>query len=135
MAGWGFLDIGAAVLELPWMVGSPLAFSAVALAAAGVLAWLILTATRTDRVVMCGAWGVVAGVLLLAALKALPVYKATNAARLANGASIGGSVVRIEHRWPEQPDLLHVLHGDARIARGTVLALEGGRPVAYLRGN
>ena len=46
VAGWVPLDVGAAVLELPWLIGGPLAFSA-ALVAAGVLAWFIATATST----------------------------------------------------------------------------------------
>jgi hypothetical protein len=134
-AGWGALDVALGVLELPWLISIPLAFSAAALVAAGALAWFMATAPSAMRLLTCCAWALAAGLVFLTGVRELPVYKATDAARLADGTPIGGSIVRVERRWPLAADLLHVLRGNGRVSRGTVLAIEGGRPVTYLRGN
>lgn len=55
-------------------------------------------------------------------------------ARPADGSGIGGSVVRVERRWPARPDRLHVLLGNGRVARGQALELRGGQPERWLRG-
>ncbi len=83
--------------------------------------------------VILGAFA--AGAVAVVAAHQLPVYRAQAGARLADGSSIAGAIVWIEELWPLQPDRLHILRGNARVERGAVLALRGGRPVAYLRGH
>ncbi len=98
-------------------------------------AWLAEVATGPRRLgaVILGAFA--AGVVAVASARALPVYRAQAGARLADGSSIAGAIVWIEELWPLQPDRLHILRGNARVERGVVLAVRGGRPVAYLRGH
>lgn len=100
----------------------------------GVAAWLASAAgsVRGLGVALAGAFA--AGALAVAAARSLPVHVAGPGARLADGSGLGGSVVRVERRWPGRSDRLHVLLGNGRVRRGAVLLLEGGRPERYLRG-
>lgn len=100
----------------------------------GVFAWLTARAASTERMAWWIVGSAVAGVLMVAAGRMLPVHVAAPGARMADGSSLGGAVVRVERLWPRRPDKLHILSGNGRVRRGAVLLLEGGEPVRYLRG-
>ena len=90
---------------------------------------------RSGRALGAGLAGVsAAGALAVAAARPLPVHVAGPGARLADGLSIGGSVVRVERLWPARLDRLHVLFGAGRVGRGGVLHLQGGQQVRFLQG-
>jgi len=133
-SGWSPLDALLAALEVPWMLGAPVLVAAVALCGAGFAAWVAGRAPSRNALLQTIGVGFACGVLLVFMARELPVYRAGQGAALADGSPIGGAIVRVERLWPAAPDRLHVLRGSGRMARGTVLAIEGGRPVAYLRG-
>jgi hypothetical protein len=89
--------------------------------------------TRAALLVMLGG-GFAGGVVAVFAARESPVHRAWQGAVLADGWSMAGAVVRVEHLWPTAPDRLHVLRGNGRVERGAVLRIQGGRAVAYLRG-
>ena len=90
------------------------------------------TPSRAALLAMLGG-GFAGGVLAVVAAREMPVFRAGQGAVLADGSSLGGTIVRVETLWPVQPDRLHVLRGNGRVERGMVLEIQGGRAVAYLR--
>lgn len=134
LAGWGPLALLVAVLEAPWLPWRPVLGVVAAACGVGVGAWFTAGA-RSGRALGAGLAGAfAAGALAVAAARSLLVYLAGPGALLADGSSIGGSVVRVERLWPNRPDRLHVLLGVGRVGRSDVLELEGGQPERYLRG-
>lgn len=105
-----------------------------AMGGAGAAAWSAAEAesVRSLGAALAGAFA--AGALAVVAARSLPVYLAGPGARLADGSGIGGSVVRVQRRWPGRPDRLHVLLGAGRVGRGDVPHLQRGQPVRFLRG-
>jgi hypothetical protein len=133
-AGWGFLDVLMVGLELPRLPGGPLKVAAAALLATGAAACMASTAPSRAALLATLGGGFAGGVLAVFAARELPVYRAGRGALLADGSSMAGAIVRVEHLWPTAPDRLHVLRGNGRVERGAVLTIQGGRAVAYLRG-
>lgn len=133
-AGWGPLAVLVAALEAPWLPRLPVSGVAAAACGVGVSAWLTAGARggQTLGAGLAGAFA--AGAFAVAAARPLPVHLAAPGARLADGSSIGGSVVRVERLWPGRHDRLHVLLGTGRVRRGDVLHLQGGQPVRFLQG-
>lgn len=133
-AGWGPLAVLVAALEAPWLPRLPVLGVVAGACGVGVGAWLTAGA-RSGRTLGAGLAGAfAAGAFAVAAARPLPVHLAGPGARLSDGSGIGGSVVRVERRWPDHPDRLHVLLGAGRVSRGDVLHLQGGQPVRFLRG-
>lgn len=133
-AGWGPPAVLAAALEVPRLPRLPVLGVVAGACGVGVGAWLT-SGARSGRTLGAGLAGAfAAGAFAVAAARPLPVYLAGPGARLSDGSGIGGSVVRVERRWPDHPDRLHVLLGAGRVSRGDVLHLQGGQPVRFLRG-
>jgi hypothetical protein len=133
-AGWTPLDALMVGLELPRLPGGPLKVAVAALLAAGAAACLASTAPSRAALPATLGGGFAGGVLAVFAARELPVFRAAHGAVLADGAPLGGCVVRVEHLWPAAADRLHVLRGNGRVERGAVLTIQGGRAVAFLRG-
>ena len=134
LAGWGPLDVLAALLELPWL-GWPLVALAALVAGVAVLTWWTAArASTTNHVLTALSGALVGGAALVVAVDALPIYRAGDGVRAADGTHLGGSIVRVEARWPHDPDLLHVLAGNGRVIRGDVLTLRGAAARQYLSG-
>ncbi len=89
------------------------------------------TPTRLAALVVGGLGS---GVFAVAATNPAPVFKARPAARLADGRSVGGAIIRVEDSGPHRLDRLHVLRGAGRVSRGTVLVVDGNDPVRWLQG-
>jgi hypothetical protein len=116
--------------EVSWLIRLPLAGCVAAVVAVTAIAWWArVEAGSAEQLARCIYGSVIAGSALAFAASFLTVHRTADAARLANGANIGGSVVRVEHLWPRQPGRLRILHGNGRVRRGAVLLLEGGQPV------
>lgn len=133
LSGWPLLGVLAAAVEAPWMPLAPTLGVVAALCGVGFCAWFTARAESIAslEVALFGAFA--AGFSALVAAWFLPVYLASAAARMADGGSIGGSIVRVEH-LSAQSDRLHVLLGNERLKRGMVLHLEGGNARRYLGG-
>lgn len=134
LAGSKLLDMLTGLSELPWLIGSLLAICAAAVAALGAVAWLAAAAETMGQLWRRLGCALAAGALLLFGAEAMPVHLASDGARIAGGASIGGSIVRVEHLWPRNPDRLHILRGTGPVRRGQVLELRGGQPERWLQG-
>lgn len=133
-AGWTLADLLAAAGPVLWPPGTVAGAVLAALVSVAFLVWQCAEAQTPTRLAALVAGGLGAGVFAVAATNTAPVFKARPAARLADGRSLGGAIIRVERRGPHRLDRLHVLRGAGRVSRGTVLVVDGAEPVRWLRG-
>ena len=133
-AGWVLPDVLAAAGPVLWPPGIVAGGVLAALVSVAFLVWRCAEAQTPIRLAALIVGGLASGVFAVAAANTAPVFKARPAALLADGRSLGGAIIRVEHLGPHQLDRLHVLRGAGRVSRGTVLVVDGAEPVRWLRG-
>ena len=133
-AGWVLPDVLAAAGPILWPPGIVAGGVLAALVSVAFLVRRCAEAQTPTRLAALIVGGLASGVFAVAAANTAPVFKARPAALLADGRSLGGAIIRVEHLGPHQLDRLHVLRGAGRVSRGTVLVVDGAEPVRWLRG-
>ncbi|MBD0274094.1 MAG: hypothetical protein ICV73_19465 [Acetobacteraceae bacterium] len=133
-AGWTLADALAAAGPVLWPPGIVAVGVLAALVSVAFLVWQCAEAQTPTRLAALIVGGLASGICAVAAANTAPVFKARPAARLADGRSLGGAIIRVERRGPYQLDRLHVLRGAGRVSRGTILGVDGAEPVRWLRG-
>lgn len=130
--GWGPLHLASVLPALPSL--SPLSVLVMpgTLVTAGLCAFM---ASRAGRVPQAWGWAagaVAAGLVLLVAVRSLPLYIVGNGVSTNSGQSLAGVLVRVDPNATGAR--LEVLRGAGRIRRGEVLDFSGADPVRFLRG-